>query len=133
MSWNKMHLAIYTPEKLVVQETVDKLVAEANNGSFCLEPRHVDFLANLVPGIFMYWIGSEEHLLAVNNGILVKKADQVMISVRQAVKGNSLEELENVVRKRFKMIDQKERETQLALEHLQADFVKRFVEFQKQR
>ena len=56
-----------------------------------------------------------------------------MVSVRRAVEGRHLEELESVVNKEFRMLDQKERDTQIALEHLQADFVKRFVELQKQR
>lgn len=132
MSWNKIKLEIMTPERKVVSQSVDKVIAEAKNGSFCLEPRHIDFLAELVPGIFSYWTGSEEYLLAVDNGILVKQADEVSVSVRHAIKGNYLEELETVVREQFRVMNQKERDTQIALEHLQADFIKRFVELQKQ-
>lgn len=133
MSWNRMRLEIMTPEQKVVSEAVNKVVAEARNGSFGLKPRHIDILAELVPGILMYWIADEEFLVAVDNGILVKQGDRVMVSVRRAVEGRHLEELESVVNKEFRMLDQKERDTQIALEHLQADFVKRFVELQKQR
>jgi F-type H+-transporting ATPase subunit epsilon len=133
MSWNKIKLRIMTPEREIVSQSADKLVAEARNGSFGLRPRHIDFLAELVPGILSYWDGTEEFLLAVDNGILVKKADEVTVSVRHAIEGDSLEELESVVREQFRVLDQKERETQIALEQLQADFIKRFVEMQKQR
>lgn len=132
MSWNRIRLTIMTPERIVVSETVDKIVAEARNGSFCLKPRHIDFLAELVPGILSYWIGEEEFLMAVDSGILVKQDDEVSISVRHAIEGEYLEELEEVVKERFRILDQKERETQIALEQLQADFIKRFVELQKQ-
>jgi len=131
MSWNKMILNILTPEKKVVSKSVDKIIAEAANGSFCLEPRHVDFLAELVPGILSYWVDDTEYLWAVNSGILVKKDDQVMASVRHAIQGENLDELESVVREEFRVLDQKEKETQIALEKLEADFIRRFVELQK--
>lgn len=131
MSWNKMTLHIMTPEKKVVSQAIDKIVAEARNGSFCLEPRHVDFLAELVPGILSYWIDENEYLWAINGGILVKKDDQVRASVRHAIEGDSLDELESVVREEFRVLDHKEKETQVALEKLEADFIRRFVELQK--
>jgi len=131
MSWNKMTLQIMTPEKKVVSESVEKIVAEARNGSFCLKPRHVDFLAELVPGILSYWVEDKEHLWAVNGGILVKQDDKVMASVRHAIEGKSLEELERVVKEKFQVLDEKEKETQIALEQLEADFIRRFVELQK--
>jgi len=131
MSWNKMKLNIMTPEKKVLSVSVEKVVTEARNGSFCLEPRHIDFLAELVPGILSYRMDDEEYFMAVNGGILVKQADRVSVSVRHAIEGEHLEELQDVVREKFQLLNQKERETQIALEHLQADFVKRFVELQK--
>lgn len=133
MSWNKIRLRIMTPEREIVSKTVDKIVAEARNGSFCLKPRHIDFLAELVPGILSYWVGSDEFLIAMDSGILVKKADEVSVSVRHAIEGDLLQELESVVREQFRVLDQKERDTQIALGQLQADFIKRFVEMQKQR
>lgn len=131
MSWNKMSLTVMTPERKVVSKAVEKIVAEARNGSFCLKPRHIDFLAELVPGILSYWIDQREHLLAVSSGILVKQNDKVAVSVRYAIEGEQLEELEAIVREQFNVLDQQERDTQLALEHLQADFLKRFIELQK--
>jgi F-type H+-transporting ATPase subunit epsilon len=131
MSWNMMKLNIMTPEKKVVSKSVEKIVAEARNGSFCLKPRHVDFLAELVPGILSYWTDGEEQLWAVNSGILVKKDDQVMVSVRHAIRGKNLEELELVIKEKFRVLNQKEKDTQIALEQLEADFIRRFVELQK--
>jgi len=131
MSWNKMRLNMMTPEKEVVSESVEKIVAEARNGSFCLKPRHIDFLAELVPGILSYWIDGKEYLWAINGGILVKKDDLVMVSVRHAMEGKNLGELELTVREQFHVLDQKEIETQIALEKLQADFIRRFVDLQK--
>lgn len=133
MSRNTMQLEIMTPEEKVVSESAEKLVSEARNGSFCLKPRHIDFVAELVPSILIYWVMGKEFLLAVDSGILVKQSEQVKISLRHAVKGDQLEELEKVINKQFRKLDQKERETQTALDYLQADFLNRFLELHKKR
>ena len=42
-----MHLKVLLPTRVLVDEAVSKVVAEAENGSFGLLPRHVDFVAAL--------------------------------------------------------------------------------------
>ena len=46
-----MRLKVLLPAKVAVDEEVTKVTAEAANGSFSLLPRHVDFIAALVPAI----------------------------------------------------------------------------------
>ena len=48
-----MRLRVVLPERLLLDEETTKIVAEARNGSFGLLPRHVDFVAGLVPGIVL--------------------------------------------------------------------------------
>lgn len=133
MSWQKMQMTLMTPERIMVNRSVKKIVAEAENGFFCLLPRHVDYLAGLVPGILSYWDDNREYLLAVDEGTLVKCSDVVKISVRNAIPGDSLQELETQVREQFKQLDQREQQIRLALRKLEADFVRRFVELQKNK
>lgn len=133
MSYNRMTLEVMTPEKKRIFKGVLKVVAEAQNGSFCLKPRHIDYVSALVPGILNVTNDKGEIFLAVNNGILIKESDKVMVSVRHAIEGESLDELETVVEEEFTELNRKERETLIALEQLQADFVRRFVELQKNR
>ncbi|NMC75543.1 MAG: F0F1 ATP synthase subunit epsilon, partial [Geobacteraceae bacterium] len=45
-----MKLTVLLPTGVLVDQEVTKVTAEAENGSFCLLPRHIDFLAALVPG-----------------------------------------------------------------------------------
>ncbi|MFH5834284.1 F0F1 ATP synthase subunit epsilon [Halalkalibaculum sp. DA3122] len=133
MSENRMTLRIWTPDRLVLHSKADKVVAEAGNGFFGLLPRHVDYLAGLVPGILTYTKEQEEHYVAVDKGILVKCGLDVMVSVRDAVEGNNLEMLEKEVRDRFRQTDRKEEEISMAMNQLEADFIRRFVEMNEQR
>ena len=48
-----MRLRVLLPTELLLDEQAEKIVTEAENGSFCMLPRHVDFVAALVPGILV--------------------------------------------------------------------------------
>ena len=49
------------------------MIAEADNGSFCLLPRHIDFATALAPGLLSFEEpGGAESFLAVDSGVLVK-------------------------------------------------------------
>ena len=133
MSDRHMTLNIMTPEQKKTFQGVEKIVAEAQNGSFCLKPRHIDYVSALVPGILNFMIGEKGTFMAINSGILIKQVDHVFISVRHAIEGDNLDDLERVVQEEFYILDKKEQETQIALEQLQADFIRRFVELQKIR
>ena len=123
-----MMLKILLPERVVLHETVDKVVAEGGNGSFGLLPRHIDFVAPLVPGILSYTQDAEEAFVAVDEGVLVKCGDEVLVSVRDAVIGPSLESLEETVRTRFEERRDQERVMHSALAKLEAEVVRRFME-----
>ena len=52
-----MRLRVFLPMKILVDQDVTKVVAEAENGSFGILPKHVDFVAALTPGIFSFEFG----------------------------------------------------------------------------
>lgn len=124
-----MRLKVLLPTEVLVDQTVAKVVAEAENGSFCLLPRHIDFVAALVPGLLSFTSeeGNEE-FLAVDAGILVKCGREVLVSTENAARGRDLGELRQAVEERSKVVDERERETRSALARLEADFVRRFME-----
>jgi F-type H+-transporting ATPase subunit epsilon len=126
-----MNLKVLLPAEVLVQEDVAKVTAEAHNGSFCLLPRHVDFVAALVPGIlFFETAGGRETFLAVDEGILVKCGYEVMVSTRNAVRGPDLGELRRTVEERFKVLDDRERTARSTMVKIEAGFVRRFLEIQ---
>lgn len=123
-----MKLTVLLPTGVLVDQEVFKVTAEAENGSFCLLPRHIDFLAALVPGLLSFEIAKgEEEFLAVDEGILVKCGAAVMVSTRNAVRGAPLGQLREAVEKRFRLLDERERQARSVLAKLEADLVVKFI------
>lgn len=126
-----MNLRVYLPTRILLDRPVDKVIAEAENGSFCLLPRHIDMTAALVPGLLSYTIEEQEEFVAIDEGILVKKGPEVLVSVRDAVIGPDLGLLRLMVRERFEDLDEREKRARSALVRLEADFVRRFIELRE--
>jgi F-type H+-transporting ATPase subunit epsilon len=127
VSERRLQLQVLLPTEILVDEPATKVIAEAENGAFCLLPRHIDFVAALVPGILLYETAQgEERLLANDTGILVKAGDRVRVSVLNAVRGTRLDELRETVEAHFKSLDEHERLTRSALARLEAGTLRRF-------
>lgn len=126
-----MDLKILLPERTYWQGSVKKVVGEALNGFFCLLPGHVDFVTIMVPGIFFALTDEEKDIyIAINEGILIKTKDQVTLSIRNAIKGENLGSLKKQVEENFMKINQQERGARNALQKLEADFVRRFMDIE---
>lgn len=124
-----MRLRVLAPTEIVVDEPVKRIVAEAEDGAFCLLPRHIGFVTALAPGLLSYETPEgEEVFLAVDEGILVKCGDEVRVSTRYAARGPDLDHLRETVERRVRAIDDRERRARSALARLEADLVRRFVE-----
>ena len=61
-----MNMKVLLPAEIFLTEEVTKVVAEAENGFFCLMPQHVDFTAALVPGVFSYTTQAGEDMADTN-------------------------------------------------------------------
>lgn len=128
----RMTLEVLLPTQVLVEEPVTKVVAEGLHGSFCLLPRHVDFVAALAPGILSFWPeGGGESLLAVDEGTLVKCGGEVRVSTRNAVRSDDLDHLREVVEQTFRRLDERERLTRTAIARLEAGVLRRFLELQE--
>jgi len=123
-----MRLKVLIPTDIVIDATVTKIVAEAENGWFCLEPRHIDFVTALVPGV-LYFVdeSGREFFTAVDEGTLVKCGATVRVSTGRAVCGDDLESLESTVASEFRALDDAERVARSALARLEAGVVRRFL------
>ncbi|HWL09572.1 MAG TPA: F0F1 ATP synthase subunit epsilon [Planctomicrobium sp.] len=130
-----MHVRIVLPSGVFHEQNVTKVVAEARNGSFCLLPRHIDFVTALVPGILTLTPvvddseregKAEDIYLAIDEGLLVKRNSQVQISTWNAVRG-SLGKLKEAVEAQFYALDEHEQKARQALEHLEASLVRQVL------
>ena len=129
-----LRLQILLPTRVLVDTRVTKVIAEAEDGAFCLLPRHIDFAAALVPGILLFTDASgEERLVANDRGILVKAGDEVRVSTFNAVQGDRLEALRETVEEHFKNLDEHERVTRTALARLEAGTLRRFQNLEQSR
>lgn len=125
-----MILKVLLPNEVFLNCEVTKVIAEAQNGHFCLLPRHVDFVAALVPGLLMFEDADrEEHFIAIDEGALVKCGDEVLVSTRSAASGGDLGNLQHVVNEQFEVLDERERMARSASARLEAGLVRRFMEF----
>ncbi len=124
-----MRLKIMTPTQIVVNQETAKVIAEGENGSFCLLPRHIDFVAALVPGILSFFSSEgQEEFAAVDEGILIKAGREVLVSTRNAVRSKELGTLRQTVAREFQVKDERERTALAAGARLEADIVRKFIE-----
>ncbi len=113
---------------VLIDKEVTKVVAEAEDGSFCILPRHIDFVSALVPGIFSFTSDEGEEFLAVDEGIFIKCASTVTVSTRKAMRSSDLGMLKRTVREEFRYLDEREKKTRTILAELEADFARSVFE-----
>lgn len=127
-----MRLKVLLPMQVLVDRPVTKVVAEAENGSFGLLPRHIDCAAALPPGLLLYETADDvEHALGIDRGILVKCGEELLVSTTNAVEGTDLASLREAVRHRFEQLDERERSARVALARLEAGVVRRFIDLRE--
>jgi len=124
-----MRLKVLLPTRVLLDEQVKKVVAEATNGSFGMLPRHIDFVAPLAPGLLSFVdAAGEEQFVAVDQGMLVKHGTEVLVSTRQAVTGADLGKLRETISEQFHQLEDREKLTRTALARLESQIVRRFME-----
>ncbi|MFO8237836.1 MAG: F0F1 ATP synthase subunit epsilon [Prochlorococcaceae cyanobacterium] len=133
-----MELRILVPGREVLRTAVSRVSAEGALGSFTLLPQHVDLLTGLVPGIVEYRSspaaeadeGGEgaEGYVAIDEGLLVKRGDAVVITVRRAVPSPDLDSLRRRLEEDVLRLDENERQLRRVLDRLEASFMKGIIE-----
>ncbi len=120
-----MNLTILLPGRVLRSAQAVKLGGDAVNGSFVVLPRHIDFVTALVPGILYFQDADAQSIyVAIDSGILVKRGLSVWVSVLQAIQGDSLEHLDQIVDQQFHQLDERQKQTQTALAHLEVSFMR---------
>jgi len=126
-----MNLKILLPFRICIeQKGVTRIVAETREGSFGLLPQRLDCVAALEPGILIYENETEgERYVALDEGVLVKSGQNVLISVRNAIAGTDLRQLRQAVEREFLTLDEQEQSLRSVMAKLESNFVRRFVDF----
>jgi len=65
-----LHLKIVTPEKLLVDEPVDMVTLQSEQGQLGILPNHANLMARLDPGELRIKKGNKEEVLATGDGFI---------------------------------------------------------------
>lgn len=131
MPHSLMKLKVLLPFEIYAEKSgVLRIVVETRNGSFGLLPHRLDCVAELVPGILVYETEAEgEVYLAVDEGVLVKAGQEVLVSVRNAIGGTKLGELRAAVDQEFLALDEYEHSVRSAMARMESGMIRRLAEF----
>lgn len=107
---------------------VSNIVVETVQGAFGFLPQRLDCVAAVVPGILCFEDDMRnEVFVALDAGVLVKTGRDVVISVRQALRGKDLAHLHEAIEQQFLIRDAQEEAMQAAMAMLEAGFMRRFA------
>ena len=126
-----MNLKVLLPFRIFADKTgVSRIVAQSRDGSFGLLPHRLDCVAALAPGILIYENEAEgEVYVAVDEGVLVKTGLDVLVSVRNAIGGTDLGQLQIAVEREFLNLSEQEQSVRSVMASMESDFIRRLAEF----
>jgi len=126
-----INLKIFLPYQIFIEKTnVLSVVAETPKGSFGLLPRRLDCVTALVPGILIYKTEADEEVyVAVDEGVLVKTGQEILVSVRNAIGGKDLAQLQETVKREFLALDEREMGVRSVLAKMESGLIRRLAEF----
>ncbi len=126
-----MNLKVLLPYKIFLEKSgVSNIVVETSVGSMGILPHRLDCIAPLTAGILIYKDEADgECYIAVDAGVLVKTGLDVIISVRNAISGMDLGELQKAVELDFLNLNEEEKKFSSVMERMESNFIRRFTEF----
>jgi F-type H+-transporting ATPase subunit epsilon len=112
------------------EKGVTRIIADTGAGSLGILPRRLDCVAALTLGILVYGTGGDDEMyIAVDEGILIKTGFYVLVSVRNAVGGSDLNELQETVEREFVVLNEREQDVRSVMSKVELDFIQRIAAF----
>jgi F-type H+-transporting ATPase subunit epsilon len=109
---------------------VKRIVVRTGEGSVGILPHRLDFAAAIAPGILVWETAAHgEVSTAVDEGVMVKTGDEVLISVRNAIGGSDLGKLKEAVERQFVNLGAEEKVVRTALAKMETGLIRRLAEF----
>ena len=87
----KLHLEVVTPEKVMVSQEVDIVVAPGTMGEFGVLEGHVPFLSGIEPGELRFTSGSQTERFFVTTGFSEVSDNKVSVLVDAAEKASEID------------------------------------------
>jgi F-type H+-transporting ATPase subunit epsilon len=128
-SSSEMRFKVVLPTKILLETAAIKVIAEAENGMFCLLPHHIDFVSTLIPSLLSFVPPQgQEQFLAIDQGVLIKHGNEVIVATQNAVEGGDLGMLKKTVEEEFHFIDEREKTARSVLANLEVNTIRHFIE-----
>jgi len=127
-----MRLLITTPTNVVIdQRDVVAVRAEDESGSFGILTGHADFMTALSVSVVSWReIANRQRFCAVRRGVLsVSNGDEVAIATREAILGDDLDRLEEVVLMQFRDALEAERDARTESLQLQMKAIRQIMRY----
>ncbi len=127
-----MRLLITTPTTVVIDEhDVVAVRAEDDSGSFGILNGHADFLTALTISVVSWHHAADrQRFCAVRRGVLsVSNGNEVAIATREAIPGDDLDRLEQVVLTQFRDALEAERTARIESLQLQMKAIRQIVRY----
>lgn len=125
-----MRIKVQLPDQILYEADVKLVSFQAEDGTFTMLPRHIDFASSLVPGIvrFVEKENGQEKYLATSKAVLVKKSDLVTISTTTAVMSDSLDTVQEQIQAELDEVAEEMQEARDSLSRLEVAIVKKYME-----
>lgn len=88
---DKLELEVVTPDRMVVKEEVDIVMAQGVLGEFGILPNHIPFLTNLQTGELRYRKDHQIEYLAVSGGFAEVSGNKVTILAEAAERARDID------------------------------------------
>ncbi|MDA8329158.1 MAG: F0F1 ATP synthase subunit epsilon [Betaproteobacteria bacterium] len=124
-----MNLKLSLPEMVLLDvKDVTQVIVETVRGSVGILPRRLDGVAALVPGILVYDVAAGgRQYVAVDEGILVKMDETVLISVHNALAGEDLDHLQAALLSMQMRKDTEDRDARVEMARVESGLIRRLV------
>ncbi len=129
-----MMFKVFSPTGILLDTKILKVDFEAIDGFFTLLPKHVDFVSALKPGILSYTtMDKKTRYMACNQGILVKRGDEVHLSTKLGILDDNLEQLKKTIEVDFKEMEEMRKESNKAMARLELGLTKGLMQLNQQK
>jgi F-type H+-transporting ATPase subunit epsilon len=126
-----MQFRLSIPSQVIMEVTVEKIIAEDLNGSFCLLPKHIDCLRILIPGILTYQLNGKEKYIGIDDGVLVKRGKEVKVAVKNVIYDVEIGQMKAELEKKITKSSEEEKRIRTIISEMEIDFINKYVESTK--
>lgn len=125
-----MRIKVQLPDQILYEGEIKSLSFEAEDGTFTMLPKHIDFASSLVPGIvrFIEKESGAEKFLATSRAVLVKQGALVTVSTTTAAISDGLDKVQEAIQAQLDEVAEEMQETRDSLSRLEVAIVKRYME-----